>query len=497
MNEPLPAGELQVLWKRMPSVLLGIMAVALFGVALLLGKVYLMALLGLAVIAVIINDYRNGLWLLLLISPTIIVHEKNYGDYKFVLACLITLQWLVTRMRSGAKNGSLWHHPMMMPVLLFSLSATASTLLSVDPGQSLKPLLKVMGNLIFVFIFADAARSKESVLFFFQALLVAAGLEAVIGIIEFGYVMHLNGWLFLHRSQATFVHPNVFGRYLGNIMVFLIALLLYDPQKRPVRVVWLGLLAAGLLLSFSRSSMLGLIISVSALFMVRFFPRWEKPVFVGLMTALAIAFAVFGGWLTWHTQHRPEISALDGIQDTMVKPETLKEDWFDESFFRKVLRDDIWCTAMKMVLDKPLLGHGLGMLAVVSGNYIPFTVGNIHDMLAKWKETGDLLPPLIVNGHNMALDITAQIGLVGLAIVCLLYLALFKHMGQYWQARGRTDYLRDGMIAGGLACVIYDAIVGFFEPANIFGPGSIGFVFIFMIAIVINLGEVNDDKTMD
>jgi O-antigen ligase len=143
---------------------------------------------------------------------------------------------------------------------------------------------------------------------------------------------------------------------------------------------------------------------------------------------------------------------------------------------------------MKMVFDRPLFGHGLGMLAVVSPHYVPLTIEEIRTMLATWEEAGVMFAPSIVNAHNAGLDIVAQIGVVGLASICVMYVALFRRLRSFW--RQRVETLSRGMVMGGLAFLISDLEVGFFEPACVFGPGSMGFIFVFFVAVILRIGTV-------
>ena len=360
--------------------------------------------------------------------------------------------------------------------------------MAIDPSQSVKSLLKVIGNVVFIFIFADGICSPNSILFYFRALLLAAGAEAVFGIVEFVYHFQLNVLQVLYRSQATFPNPNVYGRYLGSVLVFLLALILYDRRNRPMRLALAGLISAGMLVSFSRSSMMGVAVAAAVLALVRYRPRWERPVFLGLASAFAAGFILFGGWLAWRVGRIPDPPSIQGAEETMGMETGSRDDLVHQVFFREVQRENIWRVGMKMVFDRPWMGHALGMIPVVSPRYVPLTIEETRMTLTQWEETGVMFTPSIVNAHNAGLDIVVQIGGVGLAAIFAMYVALFRRLEAFW--RLKMDTLPRGMVMGGLAFLIFDLGVGFFEPACVFGPGSMGFIFVFFVAVILQIGTV-------
>ena len=93
-------------------------------------------------------------------------------------------------------------------------------------------------------------------------------------------------------ANSVFFDPNIFGRFLALVMVALAVLLLYErppPEQLGASAV-LALLWAALLISFSRSSMIALLVGLALLAAIRWRP--EAPLAVGAVVIVLGAAAV-------------------------------------------------------------------------------------------------------------------------------------------------------------------------------------------------------------
>lgn len=91
-------------------------------------------------------------------------------------------------------------------------------------------------------------------------------------------------------ANSVFFDPNIFGRFLALVMVALAVLLLYQrpPREQLAVSVVLAVLWGALLVSFSRSSMIALLVGLALLAAIRWRP--EAPLVVGaVVVVLGIA----------------------------------------------------------------------------------------------------------------------------------------------------------------------------------------------------------------
>jgi putative inorganic carbon (HCO3(-)) transporter len=93
-------------------------------------------------------------------------------------------------------------------------------------------------------------------------------------------------------ANSVFFDPNIFGRFLALVMVVLAVMLLYErpPREQLATSVVLAVLWGALLISFSRSSMVAVLIGLALLAAIRFRP--EAPLVVGAVVVVLGAAAV-------------------------------------------------------------------------------------------------------------------------------------------------------------------------------------------------------------
>jgi O-antigen ligase len=182
-------------------------------------------------------------------------------------------------------------------------------------------------------------------------------------------------------ANSVFFDPNIFGRFLALVMVALAVLLLYE---RPVREqlaasVVLAVLWGALLISFSRSSMIALLVGLALLAAIRWRP--EAPLVVGAVVVVL------------------------GIAAVAIKPTTfgLNQGLNGVSAGRgSVLKGGI-----QLFGDRPLQGFGSGSFE--------------HEYRVHNPNAGPLTA-----SHTTPVTIAAEQGVIGeLAYVALVVVALF------------------------------------------------------------------------
>jgi O-antigen ligase len=93
-------------------------------------------------------------------------------------------------------------------------------------------------------------------------------------------------------ANSVFFDPNIFGRFLALVMVALAAVMLYERPAREqlAASAVLAVLWGALLISFSRSSMVALLVGLALLAAIRWRP--EAPLAVGVLVVVVGAIAV-------------------------------------------------------------------------------------------------------------------------------------------------------------------------------------------------------------
>src|SRR4051794_5335390 len=197
------------------------------------------------------------------------------------------------------------------------------------------------------------------------------------------------------RVNSLFFDPNIYGRFLAVVMSLLAAAQLWARTWRSmiVTTIALGILLAGLVLTFSQSSLAALLVSCVVLAAL----RWPaKPV---LLATAAVVVA--------------------GLVAAIAFPGVTKVDLGSGRSLKKATsgRTDLVKGGAKMFADRPIAGYGSGSFA---------------EQFRKREKTSD--ERAASASHTIPLTVAAEQGVVGL----LSYLfVLFTAFTLVWQGLGR------------------------------------------------------------
>jgi O-antigen ligase len=188
---------------------------------------------------------------------------------------------------------------LLASIVLYALQAIYST----DRGKAAENLAFFYIPFALLLVLLRDVRWRRELLL--RCLGVAVALAVVFAGI--GFVEYARKELFLNpkvvaanefdnyfRVNSLFFDPNIYGRFLALVMIALTALVLW---RRNARDVWLAAavllwLLAGLVTSFSQSSIAALLLGLAVLAAYRWSARWALYVAGGLIVlALAIALA--------------------------------------------------------------------------------------------------------------------------------------------------------------------------------------------------------------
>jgi O-antigen ligase len=187
---------------------------------------------------------------------------------------------------------------LLASILLYAVQ----TLYSTDRGKAAENLAFFYIPFALLLVLLRDVRWRRELLL--RCLGVAVALAVVFAGI--GFVEYARKELFLNpkvvaanqfdnyfRVNSLFFDPNVYGRFLALVMIALTAFVLW---RRNAREVWLAAavllwLLAGLVTSFSQSSIAALLLGLAVLAAYRWSVRWALYVAVALLVAAAIVLA--------------------------------------------------------------------------------------------------------------------------------------------------------------------------------------------------------------
>ena len=232
------------------------------------------------------------------------------------------------------------------------------------------------------------------------------------------------GWQFL-RVYGLSPHPNVLAGHfaIGLVLCWGLAFGRRPIERVRVVVTWAALFVA-LLLTFSRSGLLGAVVAmtVSAIWMSRTgVSRSIARLGSGLVVCAAIMIALFVWTLRSH------LPAGSTLIDLLLRPDGTTE------------RFGLMGTALRLLADHPLGGVG-------ARNFSSATRAITPDQT------------VLDSVHNVPMLIGAELGLAGLVLVGVVVAVLVAVGCRRWSAR--SMHLWHGPVAGGLAAL---ALISLFD----------------------------------
>ena len=197
------------------------------------------------------------------------------------------------------------------------------------------------------------------------------------------------------RVNSLFFDPNIYGRFLAIVMAGLAAVQLWSREWRTLlgTTVLLGILLAGLVLTFSQSSLAALLASCVVLAAL----RWKaRPVLVGVAVIAVLGLGVAIAF--------PGVTKVNLGSGRSLKKATSG-------------RTDLIKGGVKMFLNRPVLGYGSGSFA---------------KEFRRREKTSD--ERAASASHTIPITVAAEQGIVGLASYLFVLLTAFSLV---WQGLGR------------------------------------------------------------
>ncbi|MFZ3031941.1 MAG: O-antigen ligase family protein [Candidatus Moraniibacteriota bacterium] len=243
-------------------------------------------------------------------------------------------------------------------------------------------------------------------------LLVAGVIQSSIGVVQFlsqeavgsswlgmstheafqagSSVLKLDSGRFL-RAYGTFPHPNMLGGFLGVILVmgsmYYVSGIKYEKSWKCIReiaVMLSGLLVIflGLLLTFSRTAWLGVVLGIIAIGVGSFWQKeWEVRVrFLKIVVALGVVSLIFGSILFQQIFPRFDTATIEGEGSVTERLQSFQD-------------------AKELIVAHPFFGVG-------AGNFTAEII-QLQSERPAWS---------IQPAHNVFVLILAELGLVGLLL---------------------------------------------------------------------------------
>ena len=394
----------------------------------------LSALLAIGGVLALLLKPSLGLYPLAFAVPFGSLREVSIGGLTIgaseLLVSSVIIAWMLRnlafRRLAVTRSGLRWALLLYLALLCLPLPRAQSLM------SAIKELVKwIEFTVLYLFVASELApQERYGVL---AALLLAGITQASLGIYQFLRQVGPPGFILFGRfmrAHGTFLQPNPYGGYLGLLLPlgYVLALGMAWPVSRPSisrsgvrdRLLWMlaivasGVMSIGLLMSWSRGALLGLLTGAVLV-------AWAWGGRGWLFLGGAVVLLLFFGPGLLIALPDSALARFGDLTNYVGRDLTTIE--ITDDNFAIVERLAHWQAAWRMFAQHPWLGVGPGQYAVVYPSVA----------IPRWQDP-------LGHAHNYYLHLLAEGGLIGLAsYVGLLAVALFT----LWRrAQGGTGWSR-------------------------------------------------------
>ncbi|RFP63497.1 O-antigen ligase domain-containing protein [Hymenobacter lapidiphilus] len=371
-----------------------------------------------------------------------------------------------------------WRHPLLLLLLLTLLWAFVSAFFSVDSTKSVKYLL-AKGWYLTPFVLGTLLLLRRPAHIWRVAGLYTAGAIVTVLVIlakhgSRGFAFDETQWAVhdFYRNHVTY----------ATVLALLLPFALYGARRAggAARLAWrvaLGLMLVGLVLSYTRASVLSL--PVAGLFYVVMRLRQTRLLLVG---ALVAALAGAGYFMSQNNYmlYAPDFEKTVFNGENFGKHLEATYKLEDVSGMERVYR---WVAAARMAADKPLVGSGPNTFYP---EYKRYTVRSFRTYVSDNPEKSTT--------HNYFLLLLAEQGFPGMLLfITLVGAALITIETLYHRTTPGSEY-RAVLLACGLSFVI---IVFHLLLNELVEVDKIGSFFFINLAMLVRLGTwLREEKSV-
>ena len=324
--------------------------------------------------------------------------------------------WLM----DGARRRHLrtYASPVLLLVLIYASVLLLSLLRAQGLGEGMAEVVK-WAEFALVMALASAMVSRGRAMWLAAALVLAGVAQALLGLYQFTFQVGPE-WFVLFdgymRASGSFRQPNPYAGYLGVLLPIALSLAIWalsDILSRRTRTVasvaraaffavGFGVIAAGLLASWSRGGWMAAAASIVVVLAV----RSRKGMVVTLVGGGAVAIALLIGMVSPRALPAGLEGRLQGVADITRPAQLLSQPVTDDNF-ALIERLAHWVAGYRMWESAPWLGVGAGNYAAAYESV----------RMPTWTEP-------LGHAHNLYLNILAETGLIGLAAFAAMWIGL-------------------------------------------------------------------------
>jgi len=350
--------------------------------------------------------------------------------------------------------------PISLPFLLLMVVSLVSFINSIDYGASFRGMEKLVISALLFLICAEEIRDRKHMNRIILSVIFGAALASLDAIWQVNF-----GWDFIRgnepiinigltRATAAFPDANVLGVYLSAITPLIIGLALFyfKGRKRITTILAAALATAGIILTFSRGTALGLYMAVLLISICR------KSKIMTL--SLVILLLVF----------------------PFILPRTIK-DWAKIGHYNPIVfmcntdRISVYKNSVNMIKHHPIIGVGVN---TYSKNYFKYKLPEPDDA-----RTGDFM-----FAHNHFFQMAGEIGLVGLGVFLWLLFRLFKKCMHIYKS-SKDEYYKI-LILSIAACLVAFLVNGLTEASLYYA--RVAMIFWYFIGFALALERFTDGR---
>lgn len=306
-----------------------------------------------------------------------------------------------------------------VPILIFALLILISTITSIDPSGSFRDLAIHLTAMGFMFVVINNIKTKEDFNILITFLVIAATLVALYGLYQYKVGVDMEDkWVDVAnnpdvkaRVYSVFGNPNILAEYLIMVIPISISLFWYS-KKVHKKAIFLGtslILMLALVLTLSRGGWIGFAFGILV-----FVILIEKRLLLSIIPL------VLGAVYFLPQSILNRVLSIGNLGDSS-----------------NAYRLKIWDITLDIIRDNWLVGVGFG--------YIPFK---------STFETYIRTMPAY-HSHNTYLQITGEMGILGLIIFISFIFILYKYSIKRL-IKGEDRYIRTmaGGVLAGLAALL-------------------------------------------
>ncbi|MEN8077099.1 O-antigen ligase family protein [Clostridioides difficile] len=251
-----------------------------------------------------------------------------------------------------------------------------------------------------------------------------------------------------HRVLSSFGNPNMTGAWFGSVLLMIFYLKSIEKGKKDFVIYNLSivLIIIALLLTESTGAFIALVGSIFIYYLLK-----GKKDFKGL---IAISITV----------------GIISIVFMLVQNKIANTTPIGELVTSFNSRYCIWIGAIKMILDKPIIGWGMTGMMEHGSNFVFNSDPNLHNKIITF----------LIHPHNLWLAFFVSLGIVGLLIYLYIKFNLYKDMIKLYKKRNTMLPL----IAAINAMVVIQGIV----DCTLYAP-QLGILFVATGAITYNMAN--------